>query len=269
MFFRGIQLPLTDLMKKKPRFINRICKRLTMATVDVKELAKVIGEKIIVDRVSFSVEEGQIFGLLGSNGSGKTTTLNILSGLLRPSSGNIKILGMAANAHDLRKEIGFITQMDSFYETLTVSENLEFFSSQFGIMKHDMRTRVKKLLMQTELTNKSETLASKLSGGMRKRLNMACSLVHDPKVIFFDEPTVGLDPVVRQGVWNLIKGLNEERKTIIITSHYMEEVEHLCDKVAIMFSGRIAASGTPEQLKKRYELKQMEDVFAHLIKTVV
>jgi len=124
-------------------------------------------------------------------------------------------------------------------------------------------------LEQIRLTNKAETLASRLSGGMRKRLNMGCSLVHDPKIIFLDEPTVGLDPVVRREIWKVIQELHQMKKTIIITSHYMEEVEHLCGRVAIMYAGRIVASGTPAQLKKKYKLKQMEDVFAYLIKPAV
>ncbi len=238
-----------------------------MGAVEVKELAKVINEKIIVDRISFTVEEGEIFGLLGSNGSGKTTTFNMLSGLLKPSSGTVRILGNdIKKSKEFRKDIGFVTQADSFYETLTVKENLEFFASQFGIPRNDIKERVKKLLEQTELTNKSEALASNLSGGMKKRLNMACSLVHEPKIVFLDEPTVGLDPVVRRGIWKMIKELNKEGKTIIITSHYMEEIEYLCERVAIMFAGRMVGSGTPAQLKKRYKLKQMEDVFAHLMK---
>ena len=235
--------------------------------VEVKDLAKVINEKIIVDRVSFSVEEGEIFGLLGSNGSGKTTTFNMLSGLLKPSSGEVKIFGRDIKKHkEFVKDIGMVTQQDSFYETLTVEENLEFFSSQYGIGKEDKKKRITGLLSQTDLTNKRGILASNLSGGMKKRLNMACSLVHDPKVIFLDEPTVGLDPVIRKDIWKLIKQLHSEKKTIIITSHYMEEVEYLCAKVAIMFSGRIVASGTPASLKSKYKLKQMEDVFAHLVK---
>jgi ABC-2 type transport system ATP-binding protein len=238
-----------------------------MAAVQVKDLAKVIEEKIIVDRVSFSVEEGEVFGLLGSNGSGKTTTFNMISGLMRPSSGSVEILGKnISKSKDFRRDIGFVTQNDSFYETLTVRENLEFFASQYGVGRSEADERVKKLLGQTKLTTKSEVLASKLSGGMKKRLNMGCSLVHEPRVILFDEPTVGLDPVVRREIWKMIQELHELKKTIIITSHYMEEVEHLCERVAIMFSGRIVASGTPQQLKKKYKLKQMEDVFAHLVK---
>jgi len=241
-----------------------------MAAVKVKDLAKVIDERIIVDRISFSVDEGEVFGLLGSNGSGKTTTFNMLSGLLRPSSGTIKILGKSITKdNEFKRNIGFVTQQDSFYETLTVRENLEFFASQFGVSGHEAKERVKKLLEQTRLTNKAETLASKLSGGMKKRLNMGCSLVHDPKVVLLDEPTVGLDPVVRREIWDVIKKLHQMKKTIIITSHYMEEIEYLCERVAIMLAGRIVASGTPAQLKKKYKLKQMEDVFAHLVKLVV
>lgn len=237
------------------------------AALEVKELAKVIDEKIIVDRISFSVEEGETFGLLGANGSGKTTTFNMLSGLLRPSTGSARILGRSAS--DAIRDVGFVTQQDSFYETLTVRENLEFFASQYGVEGAKQKEAVNKLLSQIKLTNKSQALASALSGGMKKRLNMGCSLVHDPKILFLDEPTVGLDPVVRREIWKLIKELQEQKKTIIITSHYMEEIEQLCSRVAIMFAGRIVASGTAAQLKKKYKLKQMEDVFAHLVKPAV
>jgi ABC-2 type transport system ATP-binding protein len=238
--------------------------------VQVAELAKVIRERIIVDRISFSVEEGEIFGLLGANGSGKTTTFNMLSGLLSPSSGSVTILGKSVRElQKVKPEIGFVTQEDSFYETLTVRENLEFFASQYGVPGRDAQERIRKLLSQTRLSEKGPVLASKLSGGMKKRLNIACSLVHDPKVVFLDEPTVGLDPVVRKEIWALIEELHGMRKTIIITSHYMEEIERLCGRVAIMFNGRIVDSGTPADLKRKYKLKQMEDVFAYLVKPVV
>ncbi len=237
------------------------------AAVEVTELAKVIKERIIVDRISFTVQEGECFGLLGSNGSGKTTTFNMLSGLLLPSSGTMVILGKDVKEMlKSRPEIGFVTQENSFYETLTVSENLEFFASQFGIPSGEGKARARRLLEQMKLTEKSNVLASKLSGGMKRRLNIACSLIHDPKIVFLDEPTVGLDPVVRREIWSVIEGLHAMKKTIIITSHYMDEIEHLCDKVAIMFGGRIVAHGTPAELKSRYKLKQMEDIFAYLAK---
>jgi ABC-2 type transport system ATP-binding protein len=239
------------------------------AAVEVAELAKVIRERIIVDRISFSVEEGEIFGLLGHNGSGKTTTFNMLSGLLAPSSGTILIRGKSAKElQKTRPEIGFVTQENSFYETLTVRENLEFFASQHGIDDRTVADRIKKLLSEMKLSEKTDVLASKLSGGMKRRLNIACSIIHDPKVIFLDEPTVGLDPLVRKEIWAIIENLKGEKKTVMITSHYMEEIEHLCDRVAIMFAGRIVATGTPEELKKKYKLKQMEDVFAHFMKPV-
>ena len=236
--------------------------------VQVSELTKVINEKILVDRVSFHVEEGEIFGLLGGNGSGKTTIFNMLSGLLAPSSGNIVILGK--NIKEIKKggkpEIGMIPQQDSIYETLTVKENLEFCGSQFRIPGKEKKERMHSLLEQVKLGSKADALASSLSGGMKKRLNIACSLIHDPKVVFFDEPTVGLDPVVRKEIWEMVKKLNAEKKTIIITSHYMDEIEELCDRVGIMFMGRMVAAGTPAEIKAKYKLKQMEDVFAHLIK---
>ncbi|MBD3398392.1 ATP-binding cassette domain-containing protein [Candidatus Micrarchaeota archaeon] len=237
--------------------------------VKVSQLSKVIKEKIIVDRISFTVEKGEVFGLLGANGSGKTTTFNMMSGLLAPSSGDVEVLGKSLRERKKSggvPEVGMVTQQDSFYETLTVQENLEFFAGQFGIPEKVSRERISELLKQVKLTVKKDALASSLSGGMKKRLNMACSLVHDPIVVFLDEPTVGLDPVVRKEIWMLIKDLHKAGKTIIFTSHYMDEVEELCDKVAIMFAGRIVDSGTPEKLKKKHKLNQMEDVFAHLIK---
>ncbi len=236
--------------------------------VQVSELTKVINEKILVDRVSFHVDEGEVFGLLGGNGSGKTTTFNMLSGLLEPSSGNIIISGksMKELKREGRPEVGMVPQQDSIYETLTVKENIEFCAAQFRLPGKETKERMKTLLEQVKLSGKADALASSLSGGMKKRLNIACSLIHDPKVVFFDEPTVGLDPVVRKEIWELVKKLHEENKTIIITSHYMDEIEELCDRVGIMFMGRMVAAGTPAEIKAKYKLKQMEDVFAHLIK---
>jgi len=243
---------------------------MATAAIQVSELTKVINERIIVDRISFSVEEGEVFGLLGANGSGKTTTFNMLAGLLAPSSGTVTLLGKSIKEmqKSKRPEIGFVTQEDSFYETLTVEENLEFFADMFGMPAKESEGMIKKLLQQMKLSEKAETMASRLSGGMKKRLNMACAIVHDPKIIFLDEPTVGLDPMVRKEIWALIEQLHSEGKTIIITSHYMDEVERLCHRVAIMYSARLVASGTPAEIKAKYKLKQMEDVFAEVAKPV-
>lgn len=243
---------------------------MVQPAVQVNELTKIIDEQIVVDRITFSVDEGELFGLLGANGSGKTTTFNMLAGLLAPSSGTVTLLGksMKEIQKSSRPEIGFVTQGDSFYETLTVEENLEFFADMFGMPAGERNAMIHKLLKQTKLTEKADTMASRLSGGMKKRLNVACAIVHDPRVVFLDEPTVGLDPVVRKDIWALIEALHSEGKTIIITSHYMDEVERLCHRVAIMYSARLVASGTPAELKARYKLKQMEDVFAEVAKQV-
>jgi ABC-type multidrug transport system ATPase subunit len=243
---------------------------MAQPAVQVNELTKIIDDRIVVDRISFSVEEGELFGLLGANGSGKTTTFNMLAGLLAPSSGTVTLLGKSINEmqKSKRPEIGFVTQEDSFYETLTVEENLKFFADMFGMPAKEGDVAVRKLLKQMRLVEKADTMASRLSGGMKKRLNMACSIVHDPRILFLDEPTVGLDPVVRKEIWALIESLHSEGKTIIITSHYMDEVERLCHRVAIMYSARLVASGTPAELKAKYKLKQMEDVFAEVAKPV-
>jgi ABC-2 type transport system ATP-binding protein len=244
---------------------------MALPAVQVSGLTKIMDERIIVDNISFSVGTGEIFGLLGANGSGKTTTFNMLSGLLAPSSGSVIILGKSIKEIQRlpRPEIGFVMQEDSFYETLTVRENLEFFADMMGLPSDEKAGRVRKLLQDMGISDKADTLASRLSGGMKKRLNMACALVHDPKVVFLDEPTVGLDPVVRKEIWALIGRMHASGKTIIITSHYMDEVERLCHRVAIMYASRLVASGTPEELKAKYNLKQMEDVFAEVAKPSV
>ena len=238
--------------------------------LEVKGLSKHFAGLRAVHEVDFTVEKGEILGLIGPNGAGKTTTFNMLSGLLSPSSGTVTILGKSIKElQKSRQEIGFVTQEDSFYDTLTVKENLEFFASQFEVGGAEAKERIRRLLGQMRLSDKTDVLSSKLSGGMKKRLNIACSLVHEPKVIFLDEPTVGLDPIVRKEIWSVIESLHNMKKTIIITSHYMEEVERLCGRVAIMFAGRIVDGGTPTELKNKYKLKLMEDVFAHLVKPVV
>ena len=234
--------------------------------LEVKELTKIINERILVDRISFNVEEGEIFGLLGSSGSGKTTTFKMLTGLLTPSSGSIKYFGKKFEKQGALREVGFVTQDDSIYPGLTIAQNIEYFGSIYKVKKEEVRNRMNKILEQMELIERKDSLASELSGGMRKRLNIAVSIIHNPKIIFFDEPTVGLDPAIRKGVWNSIESLNKEGKTVILTSHYMDEVERLCKRVGIMHRGKMVAKGTSTEVKKKYGIKQMEDVFSEIVK---
>lgn len=234
--------------------------------LEVKELAKIINERILVDRISFNVEEGEIFGLLGSSGSGKTTTFRMLTGLMIPSSGSIKYFGKKFERQNTLRDIGFVTQDDSIYPGLTIAQNIEYFGSIYKVKKDEIKTRMEKILEKMELLERKDSLASELSGGMRKRLNIAVSIIHNPKIIFFDEPTVGLDPSIRKGVWSAIENLNKEGKTIILTSHYMDEVERLCKRVGIMHRGKMVARGSVDEIKKKYGIKQMEDVFSEIIK---
>lgn len=234
--------------------------------LEVKELAKIINERILVDRISFNVEEGEIFGLLGSSGSGKTTTFRMLTGLMAPSSGSIKYFGKKFEKQNTLKDIGFVTQDDSIYPGLTIAQNIEYFGAIYKVKKDEIKTRMEKILEKMELLERKDSLASELSGGMRKRLNIAVSIIHNPKIIFFDEPTVGLDPSIRKGVWSAIENLNKEGKTIILTSHYMDEVERLCKRVGIMHRGKMVARGSVDEIKKKYGIKQMEDVFSEIIK---
>ncbi|MBI5223519.1 ABC transporter ATP-binding protein [Candidatus Micrarchaeota archaeon] len=230
--------------------------------IDVRELTKVINERILVDRISFSVTEGEVYGLLGSSGSGKTTTFRMLTGLLPPSSGSIKYFGVPFPSDSQARLIGFVTQDDSIYPSLSVMQNIEYFASIYGVEGALVKKRANTILEKMDLLDRKNSLASELSGGMRKRLNIAVSIIHDPKIIFFDEPTVGLDPAIRKSVWQIIEELNQSGKTVILTSHYMDEVERLCKKVGIMYRGKMMAKGTVDEIKKKYGIKQMEDIFS-------
>ncbi|MFH1285002.1 MAG: ABC transporter ATP-binding protein [Candidatus Micrarchaeota archaeon] len=233
-------------------------KKENALAVKVDGLVKIIGSKIIVDEVSFEVKKGEIFGLLGGNGSGKTTIFNMLSGVIEPSSGEVHVSGYSMRERKkLLHTIGFVTQENTVYETLTVKENLEYFAAEYGAKKGE---NIKKLLEDVELYEKRDSLAGSLSGGMKRRLNIACSLVHNPELVFLDEPTVGLDPATRRGIWRLVKKLHESGKTVILTSHYMDEVEALCERVVLVFRGRIVAEGSPQELKSRFGLT-MDDLF--------
>jgi ABC-2 type transport system ATP-binding protein len=213
--------------------------------IEVKNLVKKYGDFTAVNDISFSVEEGEIFGILGPNGAGKTTTLEMMEGLKKPTSGSITLDGLDVEREtdEVKARIGVQLQSSTFFEALTLVELLETFGAMYGREVDAM-----KLLEEVQLTEKAQNQAKELSGGQRQRLSIAIGLVNDPRVLFLDEPTTGLDPQARRNLWDLIEQIQKSGKTVIITTHYMDEAEVLCDRIAIMDHGEIKTLETPEKL---------------------
>ena len=223
-----------------------------MASILVENLVKVFNGLRAVDGISFEVKEGELFGLLGPNGAGKTTTLNMLATLIRPTSGKAFVSGFDVfrERNKVRKSIGMVFQEPALDNYLTGRENLEFHGMMYGLKRREAKERVKEALKIVELEEFADKLVQTYSGGMKRRLEIARALVHQPKVLFLDEPTLGLDAQTRRKIWEYIKKLNKEKGvTIILTTHYMEEADFLADRVAIIDFGKIVALDTSENLK--------------------
>ena len=223
-----------------------------MDAIHVEKLTRTFDGLTAVDAVSFAVAAGELFGLLGPNGAGKTTTINMLSTLLRPTAGRAEVAGFDIVSHrdSVRRSIGIVFQEPALDGKLTGRENLEFHAMMYGLGQSERRQRIDEVLRLVELTDKAKVLVEKYSGGMKRRLEIARGLIHRPKVLFLDEPTLGLDAQTRRHIWEYIKALNREAGvTIILTTHYMEEADYLCDRVAIMDNGRFVALESPRALK--------------------
>ncbi|KYH30834.1 putative ABC transporter ATP-binding protein YbhF [Clostridium tepidiprofundi DSM 19306] len=233
-----------------------------MSIVKIEELTKKFGDIIAVDDVNIEIKEGEIYGLLGPNGAGKSTMINIMCGLLRATKGKVKILDKDINEHSMfvKKNIGVVPQNIAIYEDLTAYENVKFFASLYGLKGNVLKERTKEALEFVGLYDRSKSIPKNFSGGMKRRLNIACALAHKPNIIIMDEPTVGIDPQSRNHILKSIKKLNDMGSTIIYTTHYMEEAEAICTKIGIMDHGKIIAEGTKEELeaivtdKKRLEI---------------
>jgi ABC-2 type transport system ATP-binding protein len=220
--------------------------------IRVENLVKSYEKTVAVDHISFAIPEGELFGLLGPNGAGKTTIINILATLLRPTSGYAEVAGIsvAGDRDALRRQIGIVFQDPALDVKLTGRENLQFHAMMYGLCNPERRERIGQVLELVDLQDKSDFLVEKYSGGMKRRLEIARGLIQHPKVLFLDEPTLGLDAQTRRHIWDYIRKLNrEERVTIILTTHYMDEADYLCDRVAIIDKGRIVAMDTPARLK--------------------
>ena len=220
--------------------------------IEVKNLVKNYGEHTAVDGINFRVRKGEIFGFLGPNGAGKTTTLNILAGLSLPSSGVAIIAGQDVTKHPIgcKKRLGIATQDANFDHHLNIKDNLFYQGLLYGLSRKELKKRVEAALRWAKLENYRKKRFHQLSGGMQRRLVVARAMLSDPEIILLDEPTTGLDPQSRRQVWMYIKDLKEKGKTVLLTTHYMEEADILCDRISIIDHGRIIACGTPEELKK-------------------
>ncbi len=213
-------------------------------------LSKKFDGKTVVDHISLDIKEGEIFGLLGPNGAGKSTTLNMICSLLKPTSGNIEVFGMDTDKHmkKIKSRIGYIPQELAIHGNLKAWENVELFTSLYGVRGQELKSAIDNSLEFVGLLDKRNSYAKTFSGGMKRRLNIACAIGHKPELMIFDEPTVGIDPQSRNFILEKIKTANKNGATIIYTSHYMEEVESICTRIAIMDNGRIIAMGTREEL---------------------
>jgi len=217
--------------------------------IEVNSLVKKYGDLTAVDSISFTINKGEIFSFLGPNGAGKTTTVEILECLRKPTSGRAYVLGfdISKDQDEIKKRIGVLPQEFNTFDSLTVRENLQYFAGMFG-----SSVDIDGLIKLVDLEDKRNEQYKKLSGGLKQRLGVAMALVNDPQIVFLDEPTSGLDPKARHAVWNVIRGLKEQRKNVFLTTHYMEEAEVLSDTVTIIHRGKIVATGAPEELITRY-----------------
>lgn len=236
----------------------------------ISHLTKRFNSLAAVNDISFQVEEGEIFGFLGPNGAGKTTTINMICGLITPDSGNIELdhQDFSRSGPQIRKKLGVVPQEIALYEELSVIENLQFWGGLYGLKGGLLQDRIHNLLETINLVERKKDAVKKLSGGMKRRLNMAVGLIHSPKLLLLDEPTVGIDPQARHIMLESIKSIAASGTTIIYTTHYMEEAEQLCDRVAIIDHGHILAMGTQDELKQIVGENRLLKVFGQFDKKI-
>jgi ABC-2 type transport system ATP-binding protein len=226
----------------------------TGLAIEVRDLCKSFGNFRAVDHLTLSVKQGEIFGLLGPNGSGKTTTINMISGLSVPTSGEVRVMGndVRHNTRQVHQILGSVPQETALYEELTAWANMDFHADLFGIPRKQKKERITKLLELVQLLDRKDSRVGTFSGGMKRRLALARALLHDPQLIYLDEPTLGVDVQARRAIWDYILALRDQGKTVLITTNYLEEAQVLCERVAIIDHGKLIEVDTPEQLKQTY-----------------
>ncbi len=237
----------------------------TGTVIQTRGLRKVFGDRVALEGLDLSVHRGEIFGLLGANGSGKTTTIRMLCGLMEPTSGEASVVGfdVVKEPEKVRRRIGYMSQRFGLYEDLTVLENLRFYSGVYGLRGNAARTRIAELLDELELGPRSRQLAGTLSGGWKQRLALACATAHRPDLLFLDEPTAGVDPASRQRFWTQIGAFAARGTTILLTTHYMDEAAR-CERLAFLLAGRLIADGTPDEITAHFNQPTLEAVFIAL-----
>jgi ABC-2 type transport system ATP-binding protein len=234
--------------------------------VEASKLVKLFGDVRALDGLDLSIRKGESFGLLGPNGSGKTTFIRMVAGLVRPTSGNLMVLGhpIPAEADKVRFRLGYMTQLQALYNDLSVWENIQFFARIFGLDDKAAREkRCAEVLDLVDLKGRKGSLTANLSGGLKQRLSLACALVHNPELLLLDEPTVGVDPELRQSFWGYFRTLNERGVTIIISSHVMDEADR-CDRLGLMRNGKLLAMGTPAEIRQQGGSANLEEAFLTL-----
>jgi ABC-2 type transport system ATP-binding protein len=225
-----------------------------LAAIEMIDLCKAFGTFHAIDHLSLTVQQGEVFGLLGPNGSGKTTTINMISGLSMPTSGEVKVLGydVRHNARQVRQILGAVPQETALYEELSAWTNMDFHADLFGIPRKEKKERITKMLELVQLLDRKNSRVSTFSGGMKRRLALGRALLHDPQLIYLDEPTLGVDVQARRAIWDYILALREQGKTVLITTNYLEEAQAICDRLAIIDHGKLIAVDTPDNLKQIY-----------------
>lgn len=233
--------------------------------IQVVNLTKKFGDFIAVDQISFHVKAGEIFGFLGANGAGKTTAIKMLIGISSPTSGQATVAGFDVykQTESIKKNIGYMSQKFALYDDLTVKENITFFGGIYGLSKHVIKEKTNSLIEDLGLSEVAKSLVGSLPLGWKQKLAFSVALLHNPKIVFLDEPTGGVDPVTRRQFWEMIYKAADKGTTIFVTTHYMDEAEY-CDRVSIMVDGKIAALDTPSTLKAEYRAESMNDVFVKL-----
>ena len=238
--------------------------------ISVQNLTKKFGDFTAVDHITFDVHKGEIFGFLGANGAGKTTAMRMLCGLSRPTSGEAVVAGLDLyrSAEKIKRNIGYMSQKFSLYEDLTVKENIRFYGGIYGLTDLQIKDKTTFMLEHLHLQDSTNSLVKSLPLGWKQKLAFSVALVHDPGIVFLDEPTGGVDPITRREFWTMIYEAANGGTTVFVTTHYMDEAEY-CDRVSIMVDGRIDALGTPRELKSKYGAEGMDDVFLQLARKAV
>lgn len=238
--------------------------------VSIRNLSKRFGSFVAVDRLQLEVKPGEIFGFLGPNGAGKSTTIRILCGLLAPSEGSAQVAGydVASQPEKVRASIGYMSQRFSLYDDLRVSENLDFFAGIYGVAESEKAERKRRALELAMLAGREDSMTRELPGGLKQRLALGCAILHQPPILFLDEPTSGVDPMARRSFWDLIYDLSAAGQTVFVTTHYMDEAEY-CHRVCLLYGGRNIALGSPAELKRDFGLPSMEQVFISSIEREV